>query len=92
MRILEVAAFAAATVRGDFAIGGGTGGEAWDDWSTGDWKSEKSSSSSKRFDANGIAVGDFQLCPCEGARNIGVEKDDFEKVGAIGVSSSKELD
>ncbi len=39
---------------GDFAIGGGTGGDRF--LSTGDWKSEKSSSS-KKFVVNGTADG-----------------------------------
>lgn len=59
--IVALAAFAAASVRGDFAIGEGTGG---DNWSTGDWKSENSSSP-KRLD---VTVGDTPLVLWPGGR------------------------
>ena len=67
------------------------GGEACDGRSTGDWKSEKSSSS-KRFDFKGITVGDFALCACEGGRSSGIGLAAFENVLTGGVSVARGLD
>ena len=85
------ATLAADNVRGDFDIGGGTGGDACNGRSTGDWKSEKSSSSN-RFEVKGIAVGDFALCACDGGRSSGIGLAVFENVLTSGVSVARGLD
>ena len=56
--VWDLAAEGMASIRcGHFAIGGGIGGDGLDADSTGDWKSEKSSSSNK-LDVNGTADGE----------------------------------
>lgn len=75
-------------MRGDFSIGGGAGGEICGFRSTGDWKSEKSSSSN-RFEDRGTVVGETADCGCVGGRR----RVELEVVGnalARGVSSPNE--